>query len=162
MKKLGFILLSGFVLLLSSCGEQANPGDSGESIDELQAIIAAQAEQITELQEQLNQQSTCDETSEDWNRFIQANDEMLWHGLTVGQVREDLLNNDDLIPIEPARYGVYARFDLYSIYVGRQTVLAYASDGHWEEQIFLSYQVEDGVITWTVIAYTHGDELHFN
>lgn len=163
MKKLGFILFSGFILLLSGCGQEAS---QRESIDELQVIISAQEGQIAELQAQLDQLSTeeAPAASDDWNRFVdtQASDEVLWHGLTVGEIKQDLLANEALIPIEPMRDGVLARFDLGSIYVGNQTVLAYASDGHWEEQIFLSYQVENETITWTVIAYTYEGELHLS
>jgi len=156
MKKLGFILFGGFILLLSSCGQEAN---HAESIDDLQAIIATQEEQIAALQAQVDQTS-----SEDWNRFLdtQASHEVLSHGLTVGEVKQDLLDSETIIPIEPMRAGVLARFDPSGIYVGSLTVLAYASDGHWEEQIFLSYQVEDGQIIWTVVAYTYEGTLHFN
>jgi len=169
MKKLSYLLLIGFTVLLTACTPQTS---ETESIEELQAIISDQEIQLAELEAELVElhiQLTENEVPADpqdapdlsWNRWTdtQAADTVLEHGLTVEEVRQNLLNNEAIIPLEGARHDVPARFDETSIYIGPSTALAYASDGHWEEQLFLSYQVENGVITWTVIAYTYEGEL---
>jgi len=157
MRKQSLILLGVCILLLSGCAEEADQA----VMDDLQETIEAQEERIAELEEQLeNAQATSDPMDQSWSRWVdtQEEDRVLWHGLTIGEVREDLMERIDLIPIEPARYGATIHFS--DIYVGSYAVLAYASDGHWEEQLFLSYQVEDRVMTWTVIAYTFEGQVH--
>ena len=125
MKKLAFILFSRLLKLLSGYGRQV---EHTQSIENLQAIISDQVGQLTELREQL--QAIPDN---EWNRWLdkQQTDTVLWHGLTVREVKQDLMDNEMLIPIEAARYGVFPRFSETSIYVGRYSVLAYASDGHF-------------------------------
>jgi len=157
MKKRNLWLLGVCVLFLSGC---ANGGDQA-TINDLQETIDQQEIRIAELEEQLeNSPATTEPIDQPWSRWIdtQEEDRVLWHGLSVGQVRDDLIERVDLIPIEPARYGAVIHFS--DVYVGNYSVLAYASDGHWEEQLFLSYQVEDGVITWTVMTYSFEGELH--
>jgi len=159
MKKLGLVLLGLGVFLLVGCADETNQS----VISELQATIETQEARIAELEEQLESTpvtSGSADQDQPWNRWLDTQEEgrMLSHGLTVGQVRDDLMEQIDLVPIEPARYGATIHFN--DVYIAEYSVLVYASDGHWEEQLFLSYHVEGDVITWTVIAYTNEGQLH--
>ena len=152
MKKQNFVLLGICLLLMSGCASEADQ----VVVDDLQETIAIQEERIATLEAQLEN----DSMGSTWNRWVdtQEEDHVMWHGLTVGQVREDLIERIDLVPMEPARYGATIQFD--DFHIGDYSVLAYVSDGHWEEQLFLSYQVEEGTLTWTVVAYTFEGQVH--
>ena len=158
----------GLIGLFAGC---SNAAGYEKVIEELQATVAYQESRLAELQDiislqenQLAEMQTVIEYQEDRLRILLIREEYgryFFHGLKAEDIRRDLMQNNHLIPIEGVLGGTPGFYFEEQIYVGDWFVLAYAEDGHWSADIFLTYRVENPegpIIVWTVVAYDLGGE----
>lgn len=70
----------------------------------------------------------------------------------ISQLKEDLVNRDDLIPVEGILGGTMRIYstDQIRILPGRY-VFAVFEDGHIQGNLILQYEVKDGQISWKII-----------
>lgn len=70
----------------------------------------------------------------------------------VNTIKEDLLQNNDLIPYEGTLGGTMNFYTKDNIMIlNERWVLAYFEDGHRAGEVLLEYSVADGKINWNVM-----------
>lgn len=130
-----------------------------QEVEQINEWVQKQNEQLVELDSvltNLSSPSISDSLangSQDWvfdSEIRYLTDNGLSNPLI--QLKEDLVNRDDLIPVEGVLGGtmrVYST-DQIRILPGRY-VFAVFEDGHIQGNLILQYEVKDGQISWKII-----------
>lgn len=130
-----------------------------QEVGQINEWVQKQNEQLLELDSVLTDigSNTISDSlahgSEDWV-FDSEIRYLIDNGLTnpIIQLKEDLVNRDDLIPVDGVLGGtmrVYST-DQIRILPGRY-VFAVFEDGHIQGNLILQYEVKDGQISWKII-----------
>lgn len=130
-----------------------------QEVEQINKWVQKQNEQLLELDSvlsDLQSNSYSDSLANESNDWI-FDSEIRYltdNGLSnpVFQLKDDLVNRDDLIPVEGIMGGTMRIYstDQIRILPGRY-VFAVFEDGHKQGNIILQYEVKDGQISWKII-----------